>query len=187
MWVGNRVKINYVLEVKSQNYAMPKPRTFHPSLVIFLFSIYNLTFLPVRTLRHLPLAELRLPCVANCNSRRTARRNSISMIWVRLPSNRPIARNVDILILNHRSRCEANRRKPQRVGSGIIGGRKRIGIICIPVSQYIDIACDFDRLAVDGGDDFIEGDCDRGCGCTSRRGRCGRGCCGGSCSRGCNR
>jgi hypothetical protein len=28
----NRIEINYVLEVKSQNHAMPKPRTFHPSL-----------------------------------------------------------------------------------------------------------------------------------------------------------
>jgi hypothetical protein len=82
------------------------------------------------------------------------------MIWVRLPSNRPITCNIDILILDHRSRGEANRRKPQRIGSGIISGRKRIGIICIPVSENGDIACDFDRLAIDGRDNFTEGDCD---------------------------
>jgi len=82
------------------------------------------------------------------------------MIRVRLPSHRAITRNIDILILDHRSRCEANRRKPQRIGSGIISGRKCISIICIPVSKNGDVACDFDRLAVDGRDDFIEGDCD---------------------------
>jgi hypothetical protein len=82
------------------------------------------------------------------------------MIRVRLPSNRAITRNIDILILDHRSRCEANRREPQRIGSSIINGRKCIGSICIPVSENGDIACDFDRLAIDGRDDFMEGDCD---------------------------
>lgn len=81
------------------------------------------------------------------------------MIRVRLPSHRAITSHIDVLILDHRSRREANCRKPQIIGRGIISSRKCIGIICIPVSQYIDIACNFDRLAVDGRDDFIEGDC----------------------------
>lgn len=105
---------------------------------------------------HVPSSSHSLPTIINRRPRRTTDRNSIRMIRIRLPSDRPITANINILIRNHTPRRKRNSPNPHMIRIRILARRKRYRTSRSPIPESRHTPNNLNRLPKTRGDSFFE-------------------------------